>query len=79
MVSNCINIQEIALCKSEKEILFQPFTFYRVEDVIINHELYTADIYLEAIAKTKILEGEIKKGNNIIYDEKENLIDIEKK
>ena len=79
LVSNCINIQEIALCKSEKEILFQPFTFYRVEDVIINHELYTADIYLEAIAKTKILEGEIKKGNNIIYDEKENLIDIEKK
>ena len=39
--------------KEEKEILYQPFSFYYVKDVKINHENYTADIYLETIGRIK--------------------------
>jgi len=37
---------------------------------------YTADIYLETIEKSEILEEQIKKGKEIYYDEKENIIKI---
>ena len=36
--------------------------------VEINKDDYTADIYLETIGKTEILEEKIKKGKNIIYN-----------
>ena len=67
-ISNGINVQEESAYK-EKEILFQPFSFYFVSNVEINLEQYTADIYLETIGKTKILEEEIKQGKQIIFNE----------
>ena len=79
LISNGINIQELALYKNEKEILIQPFSFYHVKNVEIDHKLYTANIFLEIIPKTHILEEEIKKGKNIIYNEDKNIIEIEDK
>ena len=67
-ISNGINVQEESAYK-EKEILFQPFSFYFVSNVEINLEQYTADIYLETIGKTQILEEEIKQGKEIIFNE----------
>ena len=67
-IPNGINVQEESFYKNEKEILFQPFSFYKVNKVEINKEDYTADIYLETIGKTEILEEKIKKGKNIIYN-----------
>jgi len=77
LFSNGINIQELALYKNEKEILIQPFSFYHVKEVEIDYTKYTANIFLEIIPKSKILEEEIKKGKKIIYNKDENIIEIE--
>ena len=77
-ISNGINIQDISKIKSEKEILFQPFSFYRVTDVIIDTNNYTADISLDTIGKKEILEEEIKNGKEIIYDNEENIMTVKK-
>jgi len=73
-IPNGIKIQNLSSIKDDKEILFQPFSFYKVKDVIINIDNYTADIYLETIGKEEILEEQIKKGKEIEYNEKEKLI-----
>ena len=74
-ISNGINVQDESPYK-EKEILFQPFSFYFVSDVKIDLNLYTADIYLETVGKTMILEEEIKKGKEIIYNESTQIIEL---
>ena len=79
MISNGINIQDLAFYKNEKEILIQSFSFYHVLDVEIDYKLYTANISLEIIPKTQILEEEIKKGKNFIYNKDKNVIEIEDK
>ena len=79
LVSNGINIQDLAFYKNEKEILFQPFSFYHVLDAEIDNKQYTANIVLEIIPKTQILEEEMKKGKTIIYNKDKNIIEIEDK
>ena len=74
-VSNSIDIQEESDFKKEKEILFQPFSFYKVTEVNINIDNYTADISLETIGKREILEKRIKEGKNIKYNEAENIME----
>ena len=76
-ISSGINIQKESVY-NEKEILFQPFSFYFVSDVQINLKAYTADIYLETIGKTQILEEGIKKGKEIIYNESKKMVEIKK-
>jgi len=64
-------------CKEEENLkIFLPFTFYYVKDVKIDTKRYTADIYLETIGKTEILEEKIKMGKKVEYNEKENIIKI---
>ena len=45
-------------------------------DIKIDNKLHIADIYLETIGKTQILEEEIKKGKEIIYNESKNIIEV---
>ena len=73
-ISCGINIQELSKYPDEKEILYQPFTFYLVKDIVFNYENYTADIELETIPKKEILEEKIKQGKKVIYDKNLNLI-----
>jgi len=73
-ISNCIDIQNISEHNKEKEILFQPFSFYYVEKVTINLSKYTADIYLETLRKSEIFENELSKGKEIFYDGKDNIM-----
>jgi len=75
-ISNGINIQEESQYKNEKEILFQPFSFYYVKDVSIDLKSYIADIYLETIGKVEILEEQIKNNKDIEYNKEENIIQI---
>ena len=75
-ISNGIDIQEESTYKKEKEILFQPFSFYFVSDVKIDLNKYTADIYLQTVGKTQILEEEIKNDKEIEYNKSENLIEL---
>jgi serine/threonine protein kinase len=76
-ISNGINIQNESVYK-EKEILYLPFSFYYLSDIKINLQKYTADIYLETIGKTQILEEEIKKGKEIVYNELEKIVEVKK-
>ena len=71
-----INIQDESHY-DEKEILFQPFTFYLVKNVDFNFDKYTVDIELETIPKKEILEEKIKQGKKAIYNKKSNLILID--
>lgn len=73
-ISNGINVQDLSEYQEEKEILYQPFSFYYVRDVHIDIKNYIADIYLETIGKEEILEEQIKMGKIISYNEKENIM-----
>ena len=75
-ISNCINIPSEEKYKNEKEFLFQPFSFYRIKKVQIDIKNHTADIILETIGKTEILEEKMKKGKAITYDFKENIMKV---
>ena len=70
-----INIQNESVYP-EKEILFQPFSFYYVKNVKFDYENYLADIELETIVKKEILEEKIRIGKKVIYDKKNNLVRI---
>ena len=75
-ISNGIDVQKESDYQHEKEILYQPFSFYYVRDVQIDISNYKADIYLETIGKTEIIEEQIKKGKKIEYNKKERIIQI---
>ena len=78
---NCIpcgiNIQSLSKFKNEKEVLFQPFSFYFVENVKFDYKKYYVDVYLEAISKKEIFEEKMKKGGKVRYDKKNNLMIID--
>ena len=78
-VSNGVDIQDIAKYKKEKEVLFQPFSFFILEDVKIDKQNYTVDITLRSVGKCEILENKIKNllsGNEITYNSDLNIITI---
>ena len=75
-ISNGINIEEESEYNEEKEILFQPFSFYYVKNTIINIEQFIADIYLETIGKIEILEEKIKLGKVIEYNKDKNIMEV---
>ena len=68
-------MQEESAFKNEKEILFQPFSFYYVRKIDINKENYTADIYLETVGKIEILEEKIKRGKILSYNKSYNIME----
>ena len=72
-----VNVQSLSKHCEEKEILFQPFSFYLVKNVKFNYKKYTADIDLEIIPKKEIFEEKIQKGAKIIYNKKLNLMVID--
>ena len=72
-----IDIQALSDFTFEKEILFQPFTFYLVKNVDFNFIECTVDIELETISKKEILEEKIKYGKKVIYDLKLRLLYID--
>ena len=75
-ISNGIDVHDNAEFKTEKEILFQPFTFYRVTKVDLKVKEFTADISLETVGKTEILEEKIKLGKEINYNKDENIMEV---
>ena len=77
-VPNGIDIQKESKYKNEKEILYQPFSFYYVREVEIDKDHYTADIYLDTIGKTEILEEKIKEGKEIEFNGKLRIMEVKK-
>ena len=74
-IPNCFRLQE-KLENNEEDVIFRPFTFFFVKKVDVDINNYTADIYLETIGKTEILEEKIKLGKSIIYNEKEKIMEV---
>ena len=75
-ISNGIDIPKESENKNEKEILYQPFSFYYVRDVQIDHNNYMADIYLDTIGKTEILEEKIREGKEIGFNPKLRIMEV---
>ena len=73
-ISNAINIQNLSDYKGDKGILFLPFSFFRVKEVNVDINNYTADIHLETVGKNEILETQIKKGKQIQYNSELNVM-----
>ena len=70
------DIHEISKFKNEKEVLIQPFTFYKIIKIDIDTELYLANIILEIINKCDILEKSIKNQKKIKYNKEKNIIEV---
>jgi hypothetical protein len=75
-ISNSINIANESKYTKEKEILYQPFSFYYVRKVLIDLNNYISDIFLETIGKKEILEEKIRIGKEIKYNEQENIMEV---
>ena len=75
-IPNGVNIEKESVFKTEKEILYQPFSFYYVRDVQIDLNNYKADIYLETIGKYEILEEKIRMGKQIQLNKEKRIMEI---
>lgn len=73
---NGIDVHGLSLYDYEKEILFQPFTFFKITKVDIDFDNNTADINLEVIGRKEVLEEKVKEGKIITYNEKEGIMEI---
>ena len=79
-ISNGIIIQEICKNSNEKEIIYQPFSFYNIKDVKIDIKKKLAEIYLEIIGKKEILEEIIKeRKHKVKYNKNEKIIELTRK
>ena len=77
-ISNGIDIQDNTWKEKEAEILFPAFSFFYVDKVKIDMDRKIVDIYLKTVGKKCILEEEIRKGKDIEYNKKENIIQVKK-
>ena len=65
-----VDVKDISMNSKEDECLFFPYSFFKVIDFKIDHSSKTAEIELETIGKTEIIETQIGYGNNLVYNEK---------
>ena len=75
-ISNGIDVMKESQFKNEQEILYQPFSFYYVRDVRIDNKNYLADIDLDTIGKTEILEEKIREGKEIEFNPKLKIMQV---
>ena len=72
---NGIDVHSISCYEYEKEILFQPFTFFKLTKTDIDFTKNIADVYLEVIGKKEILEEKIKAGKRITYNLEQGIME----
>lgn len=75
-IPNAFNVEGISKYTEEEERLFQPYSFFLVKNVKIDTNNYSADIELETIGKTSILEEGIRNGKRIWYNYKEKVMEV---
>ena len=75
----CFDISQLSKYKYEKEVLFQPFSFFELKSYKINIDDYTAYIELNSIKKLDILEQYIKDKYKLEYNKKYNIVEIPEK
>ena len=72
----CFNISELSNYRDEEEYLFNPYSFFKLKDFSIDFEKNKLRLKLDAINKKEVLEIQIKEGKKIVYNEKEQLIEV---
>ena len=75
-IPNAFNVVGVSQYPHEEERLFQPYSFFLVKNVKIDIDNYSADIELETVGKTSVLEEEIKNEKKIWYNYKEKTVEI---
>ena len=68
-IPNAIDVSDISDSKIEKERIFPPFSFFKINKVNIDYENYIADIYIDSIGRKEILEKKLKEDKNLFYNE----------
>ena len=75
-IPNAFNVVSISEYSGEEERLFQPYSFFLVKNVKIDTNNNSADIELETIGKTSILEEGLRNGKRVWYNSKENVMEV---
>ena len=58
----------------EEEYIVLPFTFFLLKRIKYDEKKMTADIDLEVIGKSEVLEEKVKKGQKLFYEEKNHIM-----
>ena len=75
-IAQGFDISDISNNKYEKEILFQPFTFFKINNVKVDLTKNICFINLELIGKKEIWEEKMNEKSNIDYQVSENFIKL---
>ena len=72
----CVNISSISSVSYEEEILFPPFSFFKINKVVFRKGIINEPhlIYVEVINKKYNIESRIKEGKKAYYDNELNCI-----
>ena len=77
-IAQGFNINEISYYTKEKEILFQPFCFFKIKHVNVDIDKGYCYIYLELIGKKEIWETSMNDRSSINYIKEGNFIELNK-
>ena len=77
-ISQGFSIDVISYYQNEREILFQPFCFFKLHNVKVDMDNYTCFIYLELIGKKNIWEGSMNNNCIATYIQEENYMELKK-
>ena len=75
-IAQGFDINGISCFQNEKEILFQPFCFFKLINVKINTDSYLCYIYLELVGKKEIWEQKMNSNSSVSYIPEENFIEL---
>ena len=75
-IAQGFDISNISSYKEEKEILFQPFCFFRIQKVNVDMNLNMCYIYMELVGKKEIWEKKMNNKSSIEYHKEENFIEL---
>ena len=77
-IAQGFSINELSHYENEKEILFQPFCFFKIENINVNLDNTTCKIYLILIGKKEIWEQSMNSTSSIFYIKNENIVELNK-
>lgn len=77
-IAQGFSIDAISYYQNEKEILFQPFCFFKLLNLNVDMDNYTCFIYLELIGKKEIWERKMNKKCVVSYVKEDNFVKLNK-
>ena len=72
----CFELKDLSQYPEEEEYIVLPFTFYILDNIIIDCNKFISEIDLKIIGKKEILENKIKDSKEIEYDKILNIMKI---